>query len=91
MPPALCLGVIMRTIEFEGREYEYDEEAFYDWKLQRTLSKTSGPAAVIATSDALFEDSDFVAETLGNDIRKMDALVSACLNDIIKASETAKN
>lgn len=81
----------MRTIEFEGREFEYDESAFFDWNLQCKLQDASGFSAVITASKALFEDADAVAAELGNDIRKMDGLVSACLNDTIKVSEKAKN
>lgn len=81
----------MRTIEHEGKEFEYDEDALYDWELQCTLQDARGYTAVIAASRKLFEDADAYAAELGGDIRKMDGLVTACLQDAVKASEKVKN
>lgn len=80
-----------KTIKFEGHEFEYDADAFFDWRLQRDLIGKPGMAAVVRTSESLFEDPDAVAAELGNDIRKMDALVTACLHDMMEESEKVKN
>lgn len=80
-----------KTIKFEGHEFEYDADAFFDWRLQRDLIGKPGMAAVIRTSESLFENPDAVAAKLKYDIRKMDALVTACLHDMMGESENVKN
>lgn len=70
------------TIEFEGETYEYDTSMFYKWSFEHELLKLKGAPQVFMAADALFEDSDKVAERLGDDIERMTALVYAIMGEM---------
>lgn len=80
-----------KTIKFEGHEFEYDADAFFDWRLQRDIIEKPDAYVIIRTSERLFEDPDAVAEELGNDTRKVGSLITACLHDMTEESEKVKN
>lgn len=67
----------MGKVEFRGSTYEYDGSLFGSWRWQRAVSGAYGPAEMFAAIDALFEDPEAVADSLGDDAEAMTALLEA--------------
>ena len=67
----------MGKVEFRGTTYEYDESLFGSWRWQRAVCGAYGPAEMFAAIDALFEDPEAVADSLGDDADAMVELLGA--------------
>ena len=73
----------MKTIEFRGHEFEYDEKVPKSWKFQRALAKMPEQEQVFFAADAvLLGRADEVAEALGDDIDAMGELLTAITEQV---------
>lgn len=63
----------MKSIQFEGHTFKYDERAPKRWSIQKAMAMgDSNPAAFFEALDKIFlGKSDEYAETLGDDADKM--------------------
>ena len=82
----------MKTINFEGNAFTYDEAATKKWSVQKGLSMGStDPAKFYEALDKLLAGrSDEYAETLGDDADKMLDLIKA-ISEVEKGDAEVKN
>lgn len=74
------------TVDFNGKKIKYDKTAVKSFKVQRALA-TPGPGMFDAVDRILLGKSEEVAETLGDDMQEMTALLTA----IAEQEAEAKN
>ena len=69
----------MKTVQFEGEAYEYDERAPKRWSVQKALALgESDPAGFYGALDKIFAGrSDEYAKRLGDDSERMLGLLDA--------------
>lgn len=67
----------MRTIEYLGAEYAYDESVLSSWRWQRAASGALGPAESYGAVDALLADPEAAYDALGDDAGAVLGLVAA--------------
>ena len=69
----------MKTVQFDGQTFEYDERAPKRWSVQKALALgESDPAGFYGALDKIFAGrSDEYAERLGDDSERMLALLDA--------------
>lgn len=80
----------MRTIEFEGAEFDYDERCVKSWKWQKALSSNDS-TRVIGAVERLFtgRDEEYADVLCGNDdpdgldtsFEKLTELAMACIQE----------
>lgn len=74
------------TVEYNGNKIKYDKTAVRSYKVQRALA-TPGQGMFDAVDRILLGKSEEVAETLGDDMQEMTALLTA----IAELEADAKN
>lgn len=84
---------LVHTIEYDGKKFKYDANAFKRWDVQKAFEEARrGGYTPIAVYDALFMGhADDVAEQLDNDATKVDDLAGQISKAIADSDETSKN
>lgn len=73
----------MATINFHGKEIEYNGKALKSWKLQRKLVGLDQNEGIFIAADAVLNGkADEVAELLDDDIDAMGELLQAIVAEI---------
>ena len=83
----------MRTLEFDGQEYEYDETALESYSVVEGITLgTEDIAGFFRAVKRIFAGkSTEYAERLGDSQQRMGELVAAVFNDAAEASRAVKN
>lgn len=84
----------MRSVEFEGKEYEYDETALKRYRVIKLITRgESEPAGFFDALEILFAGRDVeYAEALGGDEqKKMGELVAAVFQQEAAQDRAVKN
>lgn len=82
----------MKTIEYKGMEFEYDDSVLAKWSFIRRMYRASADAErAIVAAEGLLPDVDGAAEKLGDSAEAMAGLVSAIFEDMAEPGKNSRS
>lgn len=78
----------IRTIEYEGHEFEYDATCMHSWKWTKAIASGDSVRGINAIDQLLCGRSDEYADVLGDSIEAIANLVAAIEKE---SGQAAKN